>query len=419
MTLEKRRNFIKEEILKLTQFLEPLRNIWAYEVLNTFPASQSAFKEEWFETLAKLTEKEELALENGESIDYWERSDLKALFQKLQDLEQLPQLETPPPPSYPSWALNKVSGKKQHEIECIVGLLDLLGLKKDDTFIDIGGGKGHLSRILCLYHGLNGISLDTNQHFQDLGLARLKKYPAPKDAGQMTFKNFTFGGDLKEERKLFKEAQGSFGLHTCGPLALHHLDKAREDHRILNFGCCYNKLTPDQASTSQFFKEAKNNFFTKYALTLASRGHTTITLKDYQVKKLVKYKRAALHFFLQEKGHHKGFVTVGSAHPRDYKDSFSHYAIQKLEAMNIVVNASELDSFFKDPKLQTKLDFIYHANMIRWRFGRVLEKLIILDRTLSLLEKDFDAYCFEIFDSHLSPRNIGIIVNPKKKPHTR
>lgn len=417
MNLKKREELIVAEIQELTEFLTPLRGIWANEVLNTYPQSREAFKEEWLATLRTLTEREELALENGDSLKEWPSSELKSLFENLSKREKLPVLKVDKATPYPSWALNKVSGKKQHEIENIVGLLDTLGLEKGDLFVDIGGGKGHLSRILSLYHGLNGITLDTNEEFQKLGILRLEKYPRPPGSGSLDFVRHTFGEDQQKEREIFKKAKGSFGLHTCGALALHHLDKAREGHALLNFGCCYNKLNPNEAAVSNFMKKENPSFFTKFALTLASRGHTTISLNDYQVKKLVKYKRAALHFYLQEKGSLTGFTTVGSAHPRDYKKTFSHYAAPKLIKMDIPFKEKELDDFFESSPLKEKCDFIYHANMIRWRFGRILEKLLILDRTLSLIERGQDAYCFEIFDSSLSPRNIGIMVNPKKKPH--
>lgn len=420
VNLEKRRRAIEEEMRGLAEFLAPFRPIWAYEVLNFYPDCVPHFKEEWFETLSSLKEEQELALENGHAPIDWPDSDLRNLFLKMSELEGLPHLKATEPEAYPSWALNKVSGKKQHEIKKIVSLLPTLGLKAGDHVVDIGGGKGHLPRILCLYHGLNGTTLDTNKEFQELGLKRYQKYPKPEGAGELEFINHTFAGEENAETEefVFKRAKASFGLHTCGPLALHHLNRATSHQALLNFGCCYQKLDPEkEARLSRYANDNDLYQFSQHALTLASRGHTTISLKDYRIKKIVKLRRSALHFYLIDQNYESEFVTVGSAHPRDYQGPFSHYAHLKLKKLGLAHSSEEelkakLDDFYQQEDLQEKLTWIYQANMIRWRFGRLLEKLLLLDRTLSLIEKGLDAYCFEIFEAKQSPRNIGIIVNP-------
>lgn len=403
----------ESELSKLRGFLIPHKDLWYYEVLNNFPTSLKAFPSSWIKQVENLNEEAKWQLDCGAGLEFLE-GDLLEILKEIEELEAIPRWPETPEIKYPSWALFKVGGKKQHEIHRIVPVMPLMGLKSGDTFVDIGGGKGHLPRILCLYHGHNAITLDTNQHFQELGMARLKKYPPPEGAGELTFINHTFGpedneGRLKEE-DIFQKAQASLGLHTCGPLSLHHLSKAQPKKGLLNFPCCYNKLEPEVHTNLSDFLQKDPFELSKHSLTLASRGHTTISFEDYQLKKQVKLMRAALHFYLHEKFGMNDFITVGSAHARDYRKDFDHYARLKIQQLALLEPKENLNDFFEREDIQEKVRLVYYANIIRWRWGRILEKYLIYDRALSLVEKGHIAEVYQFFDEKLSPRNLGILI---------
>lgn len=413
-SLEELSEYYQSELLKIKNFLENHEEIWTTEVLNEYPKTIPSYKDSWLEEIGNWNLQMEWKTDCGEEIHLLPDSDLKNLFLELETLQDIPRWPESELTDYPSWALHKVSGKKQHEISHIVPLLKAMNLQPGDSFVDIGGGKGHLSRILCLYHGLNGITLDTSEDFQNLGRERLAKYPAPNGAGNLLFQLHTFGGEKEEEEaEFFRERKASFGLHTCGPLALHHIHYAKAGKALLNFGCCYQKMDPIESTClSKFSKEKAKLALTKYSLTLASRGHTSISEKDYRLKKRVKKMRSALHFLLIQKGMEEGFTTVGSSHPRLYNLGFEDYAQEKLQQRGVQVNKEELIAFFNADKLQIDLELIYRANLIRWRFGRVIEKYLLFDRALSLVEKSIPAEVYQFFDEKLSPRNIGLLIRP-------
>lgn len=415
-SLSELRERYSQDLKKISDFLTPLTPLWAEEVLNEYPKTMDSFKKVWLDEISTWDLELEWKVDCGVDLENLPESDLKILFLKLKELEEVPRWPETEEFSYPSWALHKVGGKKQHEIQRIVPLLETLNLNPGDTFVDIGGGKGHLSRILCLYHGLNGITLDTNDEFQNLGKLRLEKYKKPEGAGNLEFRLHTFGeSSCKDtERKIFDQAKVSFGLHTCGPLALHHLSKTEHQKGLLNFGCCYQKMEPQRDThLSQYCRENASLALTQFSLTLASRGHTSISLKDYELKKKVKKLRSALHFFLIESGLQDKFITVGSAHPRLYHLSFEDYALQKLIELGMNVDSSiskdQLKNFWRDEELQEKLEIIYQANLVRWRFGRILEKFVLYDRALKYVEEGHPVEVYQFFDETLSPRNIGLL----------
>lgn len=412
--LEELETHYRDGITQARTFLQEKPGLWHDEVLNNFPHTLESFPTAWLEQVAHLDDKCLWQLDCGLGIECLRPSELKESLLKLEILQRIPRWPKPLEANYPSWAIFKVSGKKLHEINHIVSVMPALGLKSGETFVDIGGGKGHLPRILCLYHGYHGVTLDTNKHFQELGLARLKKYPAPQGSGELKFVHHTFGPESPQgkllEDQLFNEAQASLGLHTCGPLSLHHLSKAQKKKALLNFPCCYNKLDPVKHTHISHFLKSNPIPLSKHALTLASRGHTTISFDDYQLKKRVKLMRAAFHFYLQENHNIHQFITVGSAHPRDYRKDFDHYARLKMKQLELKAPTENLNSFFDRHDIQEKVHQVYHANIIRWRWGRLIEKLVVYDRALSLVEKGHPVEVYQFFDEKLSPRNLGLML---------
>ena len=423
LTLEDTAKFYQEELKKIYEFLAPLEGIWSTEVLNQFPDTLSAYSQDWLDAMDKLDFEKEWQIELGKIPKDLQSSQLIKLFDRLHILEDLPHWNFDPIPyqttDYPSWALSYVSLKKQHEIMQLSSLLEqTLGDKESKNIVDIGGGKGHLGRILALYHGHQVTTLDTNLTLQKLGIERLKKYPYPEEAGELEFLNHTFGPQSPSpaiDEQLFKNSQVTLGLHTCGPLSLEHLNTYENHQSLYNFGCCYQKLDSDhEINLSQFSKKDAPLKIGKYALTLATRGHTKINQKDYQLKKRVKLYRAALHLWMKENTKENTFITVGSAKPRDYFGSFGQYAAAKLEKFNLYETREKLDQFYEQSDIQEKLKTIFHANLIRWRFGRIIEKYILMDRALWQVEQGNHAQLYQVFSSELSPRNTVLYIPQKK-----
>ncbi len=420
-TLEHTAKFYQLELQKIYAFLSPLKGIWSDEVLNHYPETMESYPQAWIDAMGKLSFEQQWQVEMGQIPEVIQGTPLGQLFSTLTELEDIPSWNFDPvahsPEDYPSWALNYVSEKKQHEITQLASLLEQTQeIGQSLKMIDIGGGKGHLGRILALYHGHHVTTLDTNAELQCMGKERLERYPHPKDAGSLKFLNHTFGPQSESpqlDAQLFDEAQVTLGLHTCGPLALEHLQTYHPHQSLYNFGCCYQKLDSEQeVNLSQFSQRETPLDITKYALTLATRGHTKISLKDYELKKRVKLYRSALHLWMSENTKDNTFITVGSAKARDYYGSFGNYAQGKLEKFNLsgMANQEQLDRFYNKEETQKKLIDIFHANLIRWRFGRIIEKFILINRALAQVEKGHHAQLYQVFKAELSPRNTVLFI---------
>lgn len=412
----------EKEFTRCSDYLKNTQAIWSQEALNAYPESLKAYKSEYLEQFAPLNDHEEWLFECRE-LPHFTLS--QTLVQDLQDLENLPRLKDLPKYKYPTWAFQKVSGKKRHEIETLAGFIqDKFDGKEGLNILDIGGGAGHLGRTLGLYHGHHVTSLDLSEHFQELGRKRLHKYPHPEGAGSLTFVRHEFGQDLENDKQHFNKRDLSLGLHTCGPLAISHLKQGlkHDQQHILNVGCCYHKLGKNEEDPKNkdvmLSKLALDNqvYLNKYALTLATRGRQKITFNAYQLKKRVKFYRSALHLYLLQEHGIQEFQHLGSSLPSLYRGDFASYALFNIkERMDLdlktMPSSDDLNRFYADPLQQQNITAIFRANLIRWQFSRVLEKCLLLDRVLWLREQGQNAQLFELFDPEISPRNVAIFID--------
>ena len=403
-----------ERFEKIAHFLSLYENMWRYEILETYPNHLDAYKKEWLEDLKSQDDHNLYQIDIFGNSNSCKNEEFKSYLDQIGELSKIEFIDIPQHREYPSWTFHKVKEKKVHEIQVIISKLkELKNITNYQKIVDIGGGVGHLSRTLAHYHQTPCISLDINKEFQEIGKKRLDKFPKPDGACDVEFINHDFSKDLNDQQNsyIFNKDTFSIGLHTCGPLANHHLNihLKEETAGILNFGCCYNRLRPNQ--DMNLSKKAKENpiNYSDYSLTLAARGHDSMSFEDFLFKKRVKYYRYGLHLFLVKKLKRDDIYAVGDSHKRYYNKSFANFITHKLKELNIAhdFNEKEIEDFYEH--IKEDLHDMFLANIIRWQIGRLLELHILIDRVLYLRENNQEATLKRYFHSKLSPRNLGIL----------
>jgi hypothetical protein len=317
--------------------------------------------------------------------------------------------------NYSDRSFFKVKGKKRHEIERITPLVEQLNSKHNySCLIDIGGGQGHLARIISSFHQLPGKSIDCCQDFQNSGKQKLSKYPAYSQGEKIEYINHYFGDNTHQDAQLFPTNSLTVGLHTCGPLALRHFEafQAGKAKTLINFGCCYLRMNPQtDTNISQFVQQQPNLKLNKFALTLATRSHAKMNFNQFQLKQRVKLYRNIFHLLLTKKLAINHFISVGDSPPRHYWGSFYNYCQEKFNFISLENNLTEqeIEEFFQQEEHQTAALNMFCADIIRWQLGRPLEIYILLDRLFYLAEQGHKVELFQLFDETLSPRNIAIV----------
>lgn len=407
----------RQRFLQISEFLETHRRLWEGEVIFHYPNILDFYPIDWIEMLESLDEKTLWQVDCLSNFSLISETDMGKWMSEIADLSKVSPIDPPETQNLPDWAFNKVKGKKRHEILILSEVFkELQQTKPFSHLVDIGGGVGHLARVMAHYKSIECISLDINEEFQTLGQKRLEKYPKPNDAKDVRFITHDFTNELEKDltKAIFTKESFSLGLHTCGPLALRHIDCAinHKTRGLLNFGCCYNRLNPETDNNiSTFAKENGVLGMDTYTFTLASRGHASMTLEDFKHKRRVKEYRYALHLYFYKEMGIEEMLPVGDSHHREYWGDFSDYAIKKIDKLGMQTswNKEDFENFYHSKEIQRDLSHLFMANIIRWQIGRVLELYILLDRANYIEEKGLKVELKQFFDENQSPRNIGLL----------
>lgn len=397
----------------IREALAPFESIWNHEVLHLNWQLEQTYPREWVESLAALNDQEAYQLDTGRQLPEL-HPQINELLTHLKALTRFPEAVNEPV------AVNKrsfvfIKEKKAHEITKILPVIRSLKEKYPKLkVIDIGGGIGNLARALAFETGADVTSIDGNSEFQDLGRSRLKRVRAPVGAGEVNFFHsmLTRGETKRELQELFESHHMGLGLHTCGDLALSHIELHLNSKQkyMLNFGCCYNKLNPETDVSISKHASLAPLPFNQYALSLATRGYAKLGLKDYQLKKRVKLFRYGLHFLLEGEFGERTPFPVGECNTKIYWGDFHHYAKEKMLEHGFENQLSDqaIDDFLKIPRIKTQIELMISCDLLRWQFGRPIEFYLLLDRALYLQEAGKQVILQEYFYESLSPRNIGI-----------
>lgn len=407
----------KSHALRLLSFVNLYQPLWKEEIMNEYPETIGDYPQEWIHLLDSLSESELFDVDCKRDIPAIANSTFHEFVQTIKELTDIPKIALSPELPLEMWAFHGVKKKKKHEIQKIVPVLKQIRDQRPfDYVVDIGGGVGHLSRVLSHYHQIPSISIDQNPDFQAIGKERLNKFRKLDGARDVTFLNLTFGKreDENKVKSVFHNKSMSLGLHTCGPLANKLIQNTIDHHSmgLLNFGCCYYRMNPEvDFPLSRFYQE---NHFTKlnlFGLSLATRSHAAMELDTYRTKERVKNYRYALHLFLLEHYNNKYATDVGECPIQTYWRPFHEYIRSRLLELKIEHSFTDeyFDEYYSRSDVQRNLRVMFLCNIVRWQLGRALEVYLQLDRCLYLEEQGYEVKLEQYFDEELSPRNLGIL----------
>lgn len=412
-------NRLTKRYLAIKELLSPYHSIWQREVLNYYPSSLSSYPLQWVEELVALNSFQQFKIDARVDYDNIENIQLKSLFEELRAIslfDQADQYHTLPLFHPHSTTYLGVKDKKKHELERFFSYFNQLQqVKKFNRITNIGGGVGHISRIMTQHFNLDSTDIDMNAEFQKIGREKLRLYPEKPSAPTINFVTLKLDDTTAPEflAPHFTGDTFTTGLHTCGELAVRHL-KMAVDHQVaavLNFGCCYGLIEEMEKTRLSNFTQQNPIHFTPHALTLATRAHSEESEVSFNLKKRVKSYRYALHLYNLQEENISEFLTVGNGNEALYRGEFADYYLFMMKRLGITVNTNQnkLNNFYQSEEIQLLLKKMFAMDLIRWQFGRPLEIALLLDRGIFLAESGMEVQFFTLFDELISPRNIGIL----------
>ncbi|ATB33614.1 methyltransferase [Melittangium boletus] len=398
----------RDRLEALTLLLRPWSELWSRSILQNWPESGAAYPDSWLSYAESLDEAGERRLDEG-ALPGAPPQSLQSLLLALHALTELPWHQ-----GVQRLAVADAQGlnaKKIHEVERVLALLEPR-TRTIRQAVDIGGGMGHLARLCVKSFNWTFHSIDRDAALQEKGRDWLRRARTlPRDKLCFIHTSVEDGPQPAIDPLFSGRESASMGLHTCGPLALTQIRKSQDAGLLLNFGCCYDKLDAARDLPVSRFGEAHRLPFTRHALFLATRGRRDKTEAEFALMKRVYGQRFALDLLLRRRFPERGFVRAGDAPKALYAESFAVYARDRLDRLGLDVGMTEaeLNSFEASVRSETRRIFLCH--LLRDRFARALEVVILLDRAILLEEMGFQVELLQVFDPRLSPRNIALIAS--------
>ncbi|XP_017776266.1 PREDICTED: protein RRNAD1 [Nicrophorus vespilloides] len=296
-----------------------------------------------------------------------------------------------------------------------------------DFVVDVGGGVGHLSRVLAYVYNVKVISVDGNKSFityanklnDKIALYMKKLKPGVTDLIRpihicsMVESNIT----TEEFEKLIQQgtSYGIVGLHPCGDLAptLLKLFKTSTNCKFINIAsCCYMKLSTDQEAENEHLGFPVSEESKEYPIKLsyAARELACHALELYKQKLIlgnvedlkVHSYRALLELLIVEKYPSRRKEQIKSVKYRDGL-TFFEYAERALRCSDIQLNLDEADLQSISEKIdQWKRVVIVYS--LRLMFAPLIETIILMDRLLYLHNDVGSCDLIPFFDPTISPR---------------
>ena len=221
----------KSTLIEIKDFLTPYEDIWYKEILHHYPSILDSYDSDHLNMLFSLSDEELWKIDARVDFTPIKGTSLLEQIEKTLSFNDIISKHEHTTLDLPSRAFTRVKEKKHHEFDNLIPLIEKIKKNKDlGHVVDIGGGVGHLSRILGCYFDTKSICVDYNPEFLAQGKRNINKLSHPNKDNTHFFEMDVKKTPLEEFNKhqeLFNEGSFIVGLHSCGPLSTKLLKTAQ------------------------------------------------------------------------------------------------------------------------------------------------------------------------------------------------
>ncbi|RZC34947.1 methyltransferase-like protein 25 [Asbolus verrucosus] len=343
-----------------------------------------------------------------------------------------------------------MTAKKSHEVEILSAVTASISkISNISHLVDIGDGKGYLSSLLALHHGIPVLGVDASNINTCSAVKRVNKlskvwngierspnksYPSKRDntnsanvhlykqVTQFVDKDFNLQKLICDTYLIEPSSQrlGVVGLHTCGDLAADSLkifNKNDYIKSVCNVGCCYHLITEkfenSHLNDDEFgfplskYLNNRKTVIGRSARMIANQSVDRI-LEAKELPNITIYYRALLQVLLEQYCTKLPTKHVGKF--RKQPQNFIEYSKVAMKRIDVDVDISEEKIKEFSSLYECRIDELNIFYLLRCKLAPVIETLILLDRLLFLHEKGFEnSFLIQFFDPVVSPRCYGIV----------
>jgi len=393
----------RDELARLLRVLTPVLDIVDTPVEAPAPPAWCT-ERGWHEFLLALDDEALCASERGGFAallaDHAHAPpELRELAERAQACTRLPALGTREL-ALPAAALRGVSARKREQLAALLGALSPLAASAE-RIVDVGAGRGHLSRLASELFQLQTLALDRDAALLRGGGERSDQ--RAREVGTLAVRFVE--ANIGREQLQLQHGDLAVGLHACGELGdrlVVAAAAARCDVALVS--CCLQKTSA--AVRLPLSREACGFHIRKSALGLANLTAREDGVEASLAENLrARAARLGLRYLLRARGLDVGAgeemrgVNRRRAHAA-FADLVAHVlALRKLPASS----ASEL-RFFADAARRDYAS-IRRLSLPRSMLARLIELAVVRDRASALEESGQSVSVAQLFEQRLIPRN--------------
>jgi hypothetical protein len=303
--------------------------------------------------------------------------------------------EPPPVEAKASFELPHASDRKRGQIASMVASCVRLGVRPRRV-VDVGAGRGHLSRELARVFDVPVIALERDEHHAK----------SARRFGTADVRVQEVGAEVPLER-----GDLAIGLHACGALgdSLVVSAAAQRAHAVL-VSCCFQKIRSAARESISRAGLAADVCYRREHLGLANLAPGVKPIEASVRRSLDgRATRRALRLLLESRG-----LALGPS-----EESRGINRRKMLAGLAVVAPKALADRGLAPPttaelaameaRAASDYAIMRRYNLPRIMVGRLLELAIVLDRAARFEESGHRVEVSRIFTSDLSPRNLGIV----------
>jgi SAM-dependent methyltransferase len=409
----------REELASVLRVLTPVLDIVDTPVET--PVAPSWCRERgWLDYLLKLDDDDLSASERGGFAALLANrveapAELRELGARVQHCTRLPALGTKEI-QLPAAALRGVSARKREQLAALLAALSPLAANAD-RIVDVGAGRGHLSRLASELFQRQTLALD-----RDAGLLRSGGERSDQRAREVGTLDVQFvEADVGRQTLELQSRDLAVGLHACGELGdrlIIAAAAARCDVALVS--CCLQKTSATHRAPLS--REARGFDIRRGAL-----GLTNLSAREDGVEASLadnlraRETRLALRYLLRA----RGLDVAAGEEMRGINRRRAHAGFEDLALHALALRELPPPT---GPELRVFGDAARHDYAVMRRLSlprsllaRLIELAVVRDRAAALEERGQAVIVAQLFEQRVTPRNTVLFASahPDRLPPLR
>jgi len=383
-----------EQFKQLDQLLTNSRQYWKilpFELLELPWAENSALSH----FLERLSD---------EDLEYLDGND-QALYAALAPMLSLPanfiellSLNTASLSSMPARFNAGIKGKKWAQIEKFSATIPARQL----PILEWCAGKGHLGRAISLAQQREVTSVEWQEELCVQGQTLADKH----NVNQRFVRADVFDS---QQPTLLKSSQHAVALHACGDLHVELMQQACSSgtQYITIAPCCYHLVLQGSYRPLSQAGCASRLVLSKQDLKLSIAQTVVATKRERKHRATEVAWRLGFDLLQRQINKSDHYLTLPSIKQSLLTGSFGDFCRWACDVKSLklpmTIDVEEFETLgWQRSKINAKIELVTHA------FRAILERWLLLDRVLFLIERGYDVQLTEFCDKKITPRNAMI-----------